>query len=313
MVNSISICICTHNRSDLLSVLLCKLERMTVPGNIMTDVLIVDNLSTDDTRKVSSRFVEGNPGRFRYVFEDKLGLSNARNRGLLESTSEIIAFLDDDALPRDGWLEGLLEGYAEGNDVGVVGGQILLALPSFAAPLWFKKTLYCYFSEKEIHENSIVTCERITDYPYGANISFRRTLARDCGGFNSKLGRTGSQMLSGEETLLCSNIRKAGYRILINPKSIVDHYISKDRIRLKNLYEQAWNDGKCDFLLQDEKPVPLATRHMLLNMLYNPFMRAVRFIEQPITLSSTIATGYGIVCDISSSFHRWKGTDRRGR
>ena len=53
------------------------------------------------------------------------GLSRARNRGLSESKSEIVAYLDDDALPDERWLDFLLEPFADPR-VGAVTGRTIL-------------------------------------------------------------------------------------------------------------------------------------------------------------------------------------------
>ena len=49
------------------------------------------------------------------------GLSGARNTALAAAQGSIVAFLDDDAIPLDGWLEALRAPYADKRVYGVGG------------------------------------------------------------------------------------------------------------------------------------------------------------------------------------------------
>jgi cellulose synthase/poly-beta-1,6-N-acetylglucosamine synthase-like glycosyltransferase len=81
------------------------------------EILIVDNASTDDTAaQIHSRPV-------RYLREPKPGVSNARNRGIAESTGEILAFVDADCLVEPQWLTELVRPF-EDPEVGAVGGNL---------------------------------------------------------------------------------------------------------------------------------------------------------------------------------------------
>ena len=64
------------------------------------EVIVVDDGSTDNTREVVERF----GSRVRYIRQENQGPHIARNRGVVESRGEFIAFLDSD----DEWLPGRL-------------------------------------------------------------------------------------------------------------------------------------------------------------------------------------------------------------
>jgi glycosyltransferase involved in cell wall biosynthesis len=300
-------CVCTHNRAEFLPHALAALERLPTPEHLLFDVLVVDNASSDATYEVSRPFLERNPSRFRYVYEATLGLSYARNRGLRESSADVVAFLDDDAVPRDGWLAGLMEGYRQGENIGAVGGQAWLAFRHADLPSWFKKPLYPkLFSHREVEGDQIMECRNVSDYPFGANISFQRAAALNLGGFDVNLGRKGKKLLSGEETLLCERMREAGYRVLLHPQSIVDHYIDPNMISLIRLFEQAWADGQINFVWTGEELSLLNSTQVASRL-----MRSTkRYLFQLLTCTrekhEMVMLSYAFVMDISKLYHRWK-------
>ena len=97
-IEEISVIIPTYNRCDLLKRAINSVIKQTITPK---EIIVVDNGSTDQTYKmVSSLFPEIN-----YFIEKKRGVSAARNKGILESKSKWIAFLDSD----DTWKPTKLE------------------------------------------------------------------------------------------------------------------------------------------------------------------------------------------------------------
>ena len=87
------------------------------------EVIVVDDASRDETARVCATL-----GNIKYVRLDRnQGVAGARNAGLLESTSEFVAFLDDDDLRIPGSLDFQLSLFEEMPDAGFVGGGVLLA------------------------------------------------------------------------------------------------------------------------------------------------------------------------------------------
>jgi len=62
------------------------------------EILVVDDGSTDQTPAIVRQFA----GRVRYVYQPHGGAAAARNRAILSSNSDLVAFLDAD----DFWLPG---------------------------------------------------------------------------------------------------------------------------------------------------------------------------------------------------------------
>jgi len=94
----ISVIIPTYNRSQFLGEALESVLTQTVfqSRKYSFEIIIIDDGSTDDTRRVVERF----SGPINYYYQPHLGVSRARNHGLEKAKGEFIAFLDSDDL----WL-----------------------------------------------------------------------------------------------------------------------------------------------------------------------------------------------------------------
>ena len=118
MTPSVSVVITTYNRSRLLA---RAIESAQNAGSDL-EVIVVDDCSSDDTSEVCAQI----PG-IRYVrLNANRGLANARNVGIAESSSEFIAFLDDDDLRLPGSLDKQLRAIAADERIALCYGQALI-------------------------------------------------------------------------------------------------------------------------------------------------------------------------------------------
>jgi len=219
----ISVVVCTYNRSDVLQHMLESFFAQACLDTIDHELLVVDNNSSDDTRKVVERF-SGHP-TLRYLFEPRQGLSCARNRGVTEARGEIISFLDDDVTVDAHWLENIKKCFDE-THADVVGGRsyLIFATPP---PRWLQGIFRMALAEVNLGDSRIFqpSATRL----YGLNLSFRTTALTSCGTFSESLGRKGSQLLSGEETAMIRHIQELGGIVVYEPNAIVGHIMPPDR------------------------------------------------------------------------------------
>lgn len=93
-----SIIIPTHNRAEILLKTLIRLVNLNYKSNNY-EVLVVDNISNDDTKIVVNEFISTHKDfNIKYLFGKKLGPSYARNTGAKRALYRHIVFLDDDIL-----------------------------------------------------------------------------------------------------------------------------------------------------------------------------------------------------------------------
>jgi glucosyl-dolichyl phosphate glucuronosyltransferase len=195
------------------------------------------------------------------------GLSGARNTALDEAQGSIVVFLDDDAIPLEGWLDALRAPYADERIYGVGG----LARPRWFAgqPRWFPEEFLW-----------VVGCSHpglpADSHPVrnlvGANMSFRKCAFDHVGGFAEQLGRTGTRLLGCEETEFSIRLTQAqpSAIILHEPASKVEHHVTQERASLSYFVRRCWAEGisKAEVARRVGRSRALSTeRHYVLRVL----------------------------------------------
>lgn len=204
---SATIVICTRNRPGPLRECLEGIAQLKRTPN---EVIVVDNTSGDkETEAVAGAFDA------IYLVEPITGLSRARNRGLKESTSEVVAFLDDDATPETHWLELLLEPF-EDSQVTVVTGRIVTPRSSLGGD---SKPTVRSLSNKNPEWFGIAT---FGGFGLGSNMAFRRKACVGMNIFDERLGR-GAPFEIAEENYAFALLLSHGYKAIQVPHAIVFH------------------------------------------------------------------------------------------
>jgi glycosyltransferase involved in cell wall biosynthesis len=174
------------------------------------EVIVVDNTEGDkETEAVAEEFGA------RYLVEAKPGLSRARNRGLAESRSEVVAYLDDDAIPDFHWLGCLLEPFND-PDVALVTGRIVR---SDAQPVNGAKQPARALSNKDPEWFEIATFGGLG---LGSNMAFRRNVGDRGAIFDERLGR-GAPFEIAEENYAFALVLSRGDKAVFLPDAIVFH------------------------------------------------------------------------------------------
>jgi glucosyl-dolichyl phosphate glucuronosyltransferase len=173
------------------------------------------------------------------------GLSGARNTGHDLATGDILVFLDDDAFPEPQWLDRLLAAYTDPTVLGV-GGEVV-PLWREGRPAWFPAEF-----------NWVVGCSYVgmpeepgeIRNPIGANLSMRREVFTESGGFEQALGRLdlgNGKVVTGtaDETEFCIRAarRTPGGRWLYVPDARVHHVVARSRGSWKYFAERCRLEG----------------------------------------------------------------------
>ena len=222
---TISFIICTYNRDKYIYECLSRLAKNTEQDD--WEIVLVNNNSTDNTAAECERFVRDyKPKNYRYFVEMQQGLSYARNRGIAEADGEWFVFLDDDAMVEKDYIANLRSRLAQHPEAGAFGGPIE---PFFEGekPKWLSPWTMCFVSAIDLGPQVRLFPQK--SYPIGANMGISRVTIEKVGMFNTALGRTGNNLLGGEEKDIFNRIRQTDIPILYFPDIKVQHCIPPKR------------------------------------------------------------------------------------
>jgi len=219
------------------------------------EIIIVDNGSTDHTKKNVETAILNNPTcNIKYVFEPEPGLLSGRHRGALEAKGDILIFVDDDIEPVKTWLTSIMETF-EDEDIHLVGGP---SFPKFEVepPEW----IYSFF---QIYQDQFICAPLSLSYRgdqkiiidarfvWGLNYSIRKKTLFNLGGFHPDCIPKELQCFQGDgETGLCMKINDKSLKAIYSPKVAVYHNIPRKRLTVSYFKERFYYQGVCDSYTQ---------------------------------------------------------------
>jgi len=232
---TISVVISTRDRGDALRACLDSLLALEYPRY---EIVVVDNAPrTSATRDLIQQWY-GKQERIRYVREDRPGLSWARNRGVIESRGDIVAFTDDDVVVDSHWLAQLAAGSQVGDSVGCVTGLVLPIELETPAQVWFEQ--FGGFSKGFTRQIFDIGDNRPASpiFPYAAgmfgsgnNMAFHVDILRSLGGFDPSLGA--GALVGGEDLDAFFRLILQGHTLVYEPGAIVHHLHRHDYASLR--------------------------------------------------------------------------------
>jgi len=208
---SVTVAICTKDRPEELRRCLASCAAIR---DQVEETLVVDNGSgTDETRRVAEA------AGVRCVREERRGLSAARNRAIDEARGEVIAFTDDDCEVAPEWIAALRQPFRDPR-VGCVTGRTIVPESASAAQRTIGRNSGGARGEVPFRIEP-GAADRLFDRAIagiGANMSFRRDLLRDTGGFPEEL------LTSGDDVYMFNAVLRAGFSIEYAPAAVVAHH-----------------------------------------------------------------------------------------
>lgn len=231
-----SIIICTRNRSHAIEkALQATAQTMKAAQNKQTELIIVNNNSTDDTAEIIKAWKNKNPDiDCKILLETKPGLSHARNTGLLRSTGDIIAFTDDDCEMAEDYVSTAINLHQESQEPTFIGGRVILGNPD-DYPTGIRPSTE--FKEFRRAQND-ARHDSLNVLLMGANITFPRAIFQTIGLFDTRLG-AGTKLYGGEDLDYVIRAYIHGFPIQFVPELLIRHYHGRkesDALDLKKKY-----------------------------------------------------------------------------
>lgn len=242
----IAICICTFRRPKGLEATLRGIARLrfgAIPQP-KVHVVVVDNEGCHATRGVVEAF-EATGIPISYAVEHRRGISAARNAclDLAPAEADLIAFLDDDVVPRRDWLEKLLVALERTGAEAATGPYD--AVYKWNTPEWIRAGRFFASPRAKAPGNH----DRI-DFGVMGNILLSAAFLRERGlRFDDRFG-----LIGGEDRKFYTDMFGAGARFAWARDAVVDHHVSPDRLRFAYIIRREFCIGCTAAILKRSEP-----------------------------------------------------------
>ncbi len=259
----ISVIICTRNRTESLYRCLSFLGKSLCRPE---EIIVVDNDPNDNgAYKIATQFEN-----VVYVKEPKKGLSTARNTGIKNAKTDIVAFTDDDVQVHPLWTYSLWKSL-ENKDVSALAGLVITSSLQTESQFVFEK--YWSFNrgfvgkiyDKDYFESALRKGPPVWEIGAGANMAFRKSIFDEVGYFNEFLGAGAAGC--NEDSEMWFRILANGHKIMYDPKAITFH---EHRQELNELKKQIFNymRGFTVAALMQQKQSPAAgyKKHLYISL-----------------------------------------------
>lgn len=237
-----TVALCTHNHADRLIRTLADIRHIRLP-KAPWELLIIDNASRDATPDILARQTWPAGWEVRVVEEERLGLSNARNRAIREARGEYLIFVDDDETPDPDWLCAF-ERLIEARSPDAFGGRIEVLFEG-ARPAWLADELLGFLGQLRRADAIVPLSEHGTPF-YGGNFGFRRAVCDTTGDFDAMLGRKGSDNTGGEEVDFYRRLLEAGFKVWWTPEAVIHHRIQADKLDRRYFLDLHYRQGRVE-------------------------------------------------------------------
>ena len=235
-MNSFSIILATSSgRSETLRQCLASIFANDYPAELF-EVIVIDS-GIDERGLAVIEELKKSYGNLKFYSPSwgNVGPAKARNLGIKKAQNEIVCFTDDDcAVPQD-WLHSFNDGYEKHPEVAGVGGYLEASAETLRSSVFAQYEKFHEWSQYHIKEQEFVSTKR-DEAPFETNnISYKRTVLSEVGGFDE----TFPSFASGEDGDLKERVVGRGYGVLFVPVKVTH----LQDYGLKRFWKQQLNRG----------------------------------------------------------------------
>lgn len=190
------------------------------------EILVVDN-ALQPTSELAELCDTPTEPPVCFIHEPRNGLHNARHAGARVAKGEILVYIDDDVLCPRGWLAAMVAPYLDSR-VAMVAGKVILRY-EVEPPPWldqFRGIL------SALDWGDTPRAAAPYGSPVGCNMSVRRSVLFDLGGFNpDSFGDRSLIHLRGDgECGLARKVHDAGWTVWYTPDAWLEHRVPAKRM-----------------------------------------------------------------------------------
>ncbi len=210
------------------------IKSLSEQKSILAEVLILDQFFNKETKEYCKRLNNKNI-KLKYIVIKAKGLSYARNYAIKESKTDILLYIDSDAIADKLWAYNLTETLNIKNNIWIVWWRII---PKWhAKPLFLSKADYIYdiYSMLDLWNDS----KEITKIVWASFWINIKKLWKEAF-FNENLWRKPWKLLWWEESELCKRVLNNWLKIYYNWKAVIKHQVLSERISYSWIFKRMY-------------------------------------------------------------------------
>ncbi|MBK9590711.1 MAG: glycosyltransferase [Crocinitomicaceae bacterium] len=223
--SSVSIIIPCRNEEKFIARNIESILEQDYPGKL--EVLVVDGLSTDNTRQIVSDYCQRFPGRVKLVDNQMQYTPNALNIGIESSTSDVFIILGGHAYLERSFVRLNVERLEADPLLGCAGGLINGIFENSTGYL-ISKGMSSVFGVGNATFRLGGGRSFVDTVAFGA---YKRDVYEKIGGFDENLVRN-------QDDDYNYRVLKAGYKILFDPEIVSNYYVRSSFALLRRQYNQ---------------------------------------------------------------------------
>lgn len=194
----ISLVIPAHNEEKYLGA--CLEHAIKNSGGKFHEIIVIDNASSDRTQEIAKKV----PG-VRVVREEKKGLVHARQRGFIEASGDVIAYIDADTRMPPEWFETVVNEIGSNRELASLSGPYVY----YDISKWHQRLVKLYWYILALPAYFLIGYMTI-----GGNFVIRREVLEKMNGFDTSIA------FYGEDTDIARRASKHG-KVKFNPSFIM--------------------------------------------------------------------------------------------
>ena len=234
----VSVVVCTYNRAALLTRTVESLFAQKTEAAF--EILVVDNNSSDNTPAAVASLQTQSPVTLSYIHEPRQGNAYARNTGVEQARAPIVAFIDDDVVAADNWVNTIKSAFDRHAEWSFIGGKVLPLWDS-DPPSWLTRSHWAPLALLDYGDEEKEIAGRMPLGLLTANIAFRKEVFAEGASFSAFLQRVKDSIGSMEDTEFLMRLCRGGRTGRYLPQLITWGVI--EPTRLTKTYHRRWHTG----------------------------------------------------------------------
>ncbi|MFK8183404.1 MAG: hormogonium polysaccharide biosynthesis glycosyltransferase HpsE [Phormidesmis sp.] len=310
VASDFTVVIATYNGAARLGKVLDCLRCQIDTSDIVWEIIVVDNNSTDNTAQVVKRYQENWPANMmplRYAFEAQQGAGYARHLGARLANSPLIGYLDDDNLPWINWVRSAYRFGQQHPDIGVYGSRIRGKFLASPPPNFERIASLLALTDRGARPIPYRPEAKIL--PPGAGLVVRRQAWLDNVPEERTLADKFGDREAGEDLEVVLRIQRAGWPVWYNANMWMHHEIPGHRLTRQYLITLCKGIGLSRYHTRMLSFAAWQRPFMLLPYALNDLRKIVRHLlkyRQQILTDTVVASEMMLyAASLVSPFYSW--------